>query len=66
MSSSDDAPRPPALLREFTADLMAGDEVEYTFEDANVDIPSRFDRESPTATWRFDGTLTVRVDRVDE
>jgi hypothetical protein len=31
-----------------------------------IDVPSRFDRASPTARWRFDGTLTVRVNRVDE
>ncbi|MFB6117213.1 hypothetical protein [Halosegnis sp.] len=60
------APTPPALVREFTADLMAGDEVSYTLEDAHVDVPSRFDRPSPTATWRFDGTVTVRVERTGE
>jgi hypothetical protein len=56
----------PATLREFTAELMAGDEVRYEFDEAVIDVPSRFDRASPTARWRFDGTLTVRVNRVDE
>ena len=45
---------------------MAGDEVRYEFDEAMIDVPSRFDRASPTATWRFDGTLTVRVNHVDE
>jgi hypothetical protein len=56
----------PAPLQEFAAELMAGDEVRYEFDEAVIDVPSRFDRASPTATWRFDGTLTVRVNRVDE
>ena len=58
-----DAPEPPALVREFTADLLTDDEIEHTFEEARVDVPSRFDRPSPTATWWFDGTLAVSVDR---
>lgn len=57
----DNAIQAPAPVREFAEGVMAGDEFSYTFEDAVVDVPSRFDRESPTARWRFDGTLTVRV-----
>lgn len=63
MTTADDqdAPTPPAPLREFTDDLLADDEVTRTFADT-IEVPSRFDRDSPTATWRFDGTLTVRVE----
>ena len=60
-TTDDDAPTPPAPLREFTADILADDEVTREFADT-IEVPSRFDRESPTATWRFDGTLTVHVE----
>lgn len=57
----DDAIQAPEPVREFAQGVMAGDEFSYLFEDAVVDVPSRFDRESPTARWRFDGRITVRV-----
>jgi len=53
-----EAPQP---VREFVEGVLASDEYSQTFDSVTVDVPSRFDRESPTARWRFDGTLTVRV-----
>ena len=64
---TDDAPpEPPARLRELPARLTPGDELRYTFEDAWVDVPSRFDRPGRTATWGLDGTVTIRVEGVEE
>ncbi|MFC4359999.1 hypothetical protein ACFO0N_18785 [Halobium salinum] len=59
--TTDAAPTPPEPVREFVSRVLSEDEVRETFEDTVVDVPSRFDRPSPTARWRFDGTLTVRV-----
>lgn len=56
----------PEPVREFVEGVLASDEYSQTFEGVAVDVPSRFDRESPTARWRFDGTLTVRVRNPDE
>lgn len=53
-----EAPQP---VREFVEGVLASDEYSQSFDNVAVDVPSRFDRESPTARWRFDGTLTVRV-----
>ncbi len=61
-TTADDPPVPP-VVREWAAGVLANDEYTQTFADAVVDVPARFDHgdETPTARWRFDGTLTVRV-----
>ncbi len=51
----------PAVVRRWAEGVAANDEYTYTFEDAVVDVPSRFEADAPTARWWFDGTLTVRV-----
>jgi len=51
----------PEPVREFADGVLASEEYSQSFDDVTVDVPSRFDRESPTARWRFDGTLTVRI-----
>jgi len=62
-----DETAPPATVREFADGVLSaeeGERYEQTFEEESVEVPSRFDRESPTATWRFDGRLTVTVHSV--
>ena len=57
-------PTPPAVVREFAAGVLGVEEggtYERTFEEETVDVPARFDRESATARWGFDGRLAVTV-----
>lgn len=56
----------PAVVRRWADGVLTNDEYTHTFEDAVVDVPSRFDPDAPTARWRFDGTLTVRVHESEE
>jgi len=58
--SDADPPPVPDVVREFRDGLVAG-ETTVEFDATTVPVPSRFDRPAPTAEWRFDGRLTVRV-----
>lgn len=40
------------------------DQFAVEVEDLTVEVPVRFDETSPTATWGFDGRMTVTVDGV--
>lgn len=37
-------------------------EVECRFEEFEVNVPLRFGDDTPTADWRFDGTVRIEVD----
>jgi hypothetical protein len=57
-------PTPPEAIREFADGVLRveeGESYERTFEEEIVDVPARFDRESATARWGFDGRLVVTV-----
>lgn len=60
MADDGDPPPVPDVVREFH-DGLADGEVTMEFDATTVAVPSRFDRPAPTAEWRFDGRLTVRV-----
>lgn len=54
---------PDAAVREFADGVLGVEEggtYEQTFGDW-VAVPSRFDRESAVARWRFEGRLAVTV-----
>jgi hypothetical protein len=61
-----DPRRPPASLRAVADGLSTGVETTHRFEDEWVDVPARFDGPSRTARWRFDGSVTVRVEEEGE
>jgi len=61
MDDTETDPGVPAVVRQWADGVFANEEYTHTFEDAVVDVPSRFEAGAPTARWRFDGTLTVRV-----
>jgi len=59
----------PEPIREFSTALLATDDGEsftYAFDDATIDVPSRFDGEATAVRWRLDGTVTVRYRRERE
>lgn len=43
-------------------ELGREDDISVTAEGLEVDVPLAFGSEAPSATWRFDGDLTVRID----
>ena len=38
------------------------DGISVTAEDLEIDVPLAFGSEAPSATWRFDGDLTIRIE----
>lgn len=70
MSHSTDLPDPdPEQLRLAAERLLdetvdRDEELQLAADDLSVSIPMQFGSESPQATWRFDGDVTITVDGV--
>lgn len=43
-----------------------GAEITYEFDEMQVDVPDKVGADADHATWRLDGTLTVRTSEHDE
>jgi hypothetical protein len=60
-------PEPPTEWLDALDDLIdesldREEAIRLTAEELDVDVPLTFGRDAPTAQWRFDGDLTVRVE----
>jgi len=70
MSQSTDLPDPDPEQLRLAVERLLDETVErdealhLTADDMSVSVPVRFGSDSPQATWRFDGDVTISVDGV--
>ncbi len=62
---SEAVPEPVRTFADGVLTVPEGETYEQTLDDT-IDVPARFDRESPVATWRFDGRVAVTVHQAGE
>lgn len=43
-----------------------GAEIEYAFEDMEIEVPSKVGEDAEHAKWRVDGTVRIRTSESDE